>query len=495
MVEKESKWYPDIVREVDMTRDRKKFSRNPVDSCLPIIEGRMVQSHHFGAKIYISGTGRTAVWVPVAKGRFMIVPQFWIKETSINKKVAERSKMARAGFCDIAGQTNERSMMAALIPPRTVCGNKVPTITFPNDPSLNRLLLWIGIVNSFPFDWMLRRVLTTTVNYFLLLSLPLPHLDLNEFNSRHIIKAVEVLNNMISGRQEFNGWKNAELRVNIDIAVLTAYGLRYEDLVVMLDDFPLLDRGQPSIRNEKVSTITCDYLLLVAAKHFGKNIDEDLQARVDEAKSVGAVPYIPSEMATVEMNNAGKRNMTTGQTNGPRGIKRIVYKEIVEGDRLKFEAMSNHDASAGGGARDLRFRPYDQFRLAFERMLPHNNHGILEGQFNWIEGDRHISREAYYHPPTNSRPNEGRISNIDKYLPGNMLPDAREGIAILLIIQRDDDTVWISFTTENSLKNDSRWNPQVSQTILGCLCARRRQNVSAAGYVDFETGGSFCNGQ
>ncbi|OME28903.1 hypothetical protein BSK63_23625 [Paenibacillus odorifer] len=302
---KDSKWYPEIVREVDMTSDKRKFLRRATDSSLPVIEGRMVQAHHFGAKMYISGTGRTAVWAPVAKGRSMLVPQFWIKETSVNKKTAEKSRMLRAGFCDIAGQTNERSMMAALIPSNTVCGNKVPTITFPNDASRNRLLLWIGIVNSFPFDWMLRRVLTTTVNYFLLLSLPLPQLELNDLTGRHIIKSVETLHNMISGSLRFNGWKNAELRANIDIAVLTAYDLRYEDLVVMLDDFPLLDRGQPPILGESVSTITIDYLLLNAAKHFGKPF-ADLQERVDVAKSVGAVPYIPSEMATVEMNNTGE---------------------------------------------------------------------------------------------------------------------------------------------------------------------------------------------
>lgn len=186
--------------------------------------------------------------------------------------------------------------------------------------------------------------------------------------------------------------------------------------------------------------------------------------------------------------------MTTVKGNGPGGIKRIIYKEIVKGDRLKFEAISNHDASVGGGARDLRFSPFDQFRLAFEKMLPTENGGILEGRFNWIEGKTHVSKEAYFHSPTYARPNEGRIANIDKFLPGNMLPDESEGNTILLIIQRDDDSVWISFTTDNSLRNDT-WHLVVSQTILGCLRARRRYNTSAAGYIDFETGGSYCNGR
>ena len=63
--------------------------------------------------------------------------------------------------------------MASLIPAGVVCGNKVPNDPFPWDPSEERLLVWVSIANSFAFDWMLRRVLTTTVNYFLLQSVPM----------------------------------------------------------------------------------------------------------------------------------------------------------------------------------------------------------------------------------------------------------------------------------------------------------------------------------
>lgn len=301
----DSRWYPEIVREVDMTNDRKNFIKSAADSALAVVEGRMVQAHHIGAKMYISGTGRSASWAPVAKGKFVIAPQFWIKRKDLSKKASERSEILRAGFCDIAGQTNERSMMASLIPPKTVCGNKVPTITFPNDLAPNRLILWIGIVNSFPFDWMLRRVLTTTVNYFLLLSLYLPRLEPDDLPGRYIFKSVETLHKMNFGSIKFNNWKNAELRANIDIAVLTSYGLGYEELVVMLNDFPLLDRGQPPIIGESTSSVTRDFLLLNAAKHFGQPF-QLLQERVEFAKFTGAVPYIPSEMSTVELNNLGE---------------------------------------------------------------------------------------------------------------------------------------------------------------------------------------------
>lgn len=65
-------------------------------------------------------------------------------------------------------------MLAALIPAGVVCGNKVPTVCFPDDPTEDRLFLWLAIVNSIPFDWLLRRVLTTTINDFVLLSIALP---------------------------------------------------------------------------------------------------------------------------------------------------------------------------------------------------------------------------------------------------------------------------------------------------------------------------------
>ncbi|MDB5083773.1 MAG: Type restriction enzyme methylase subunit, partial [Bacilli bacterium] len=265
----ESKWYPEFFREVDMSRQRTQFLRNPKAADLPVIEGRMIQAHRFGAKMYLSGSGRRAIWSHTPKGKTAVVPQFWIEPNNLSPKAAQRTKMLRAGFCDIAGQTNERSMMAALIPPGVVCGNKVPTLIFPNEQSESRLLLWLGIVNSLPYDWMLRRVLTTTVNYFMLLGLPLPKLEPEDLPGRYIVNESKELHGMNSQGTSFDQWRNAELRANIDIAVLVAFGLGYKELSLMLEDFPLLDRGQPPIFGEVSSTITRDYLMLCAAKRFG----------------------------------------------------------------------------------------------------------------------------------------------------------------------------------------------------------------------------------
>lgn len=299
---KDSNWYPEIVREVDMTRERAHFLQKHRSDALPVVEGRMVQLHRFGAKAYESGTGRRAIWSKMPMGDSKIVPQFWIKKSSLGANILERCQSQRAGFCDIAGQTNERSMTAALIPAGVVCGNKVPTIIFPNDRSENRLLLWIGIVNTIPFDWLIRRVLTTTVNYFLLLSLPFPKIEPESLAGRRLADAVRKMSELDFSGTGFDYWLMAKLRANADLSVLVAYGLGYEDLELMLRDFPLLDRGQPAIDGEDKSTITRDYLLLHAAKRFQRTT-KDLEMRVAAAQQVGAQPYVPSELVAAGSAN------------------------------------------------------------------------------------------------------------------------------------------------------------------------------------------------
>lgn len=178
----------------------------------------------------------------------------------------------------------------------------------------------------------------------------------------------------------------------------------------------------------------------------------------------------------------------------PRGIARIVYKEILDGDRRKFEARS-HNSKTGGGARDLRFSPYKKFLSVFEKMLPEKNaKGICVGHFYWIENGEEKSSDAYFYPPNAARQTEGRVANVDKRLPKHMLPPKEDGTAILLLIQEDDQRVWPEFVTEQSLRSED-WHPSVKELILGCLSARRPDKNAMCGYIDYVTGETYCNGR
>jgi hypothetical protein len=176
---------------------------------------------------------------------------------------------------------------------------------FPNDPTENRLFLWLAIVNSLPFDWALRRIVTTTVNYFLLNSVPFPKLQPDSLLGRRMVEASRKLHGIYSRTYAEDFWRAAELRAFIDIAVQTAYGLVFRDLELMLCDFPLLDRGQPPIDGEERSTVTRDFLLFHASMRF-KERSGQYADRLRAAREVGAVPYIPSEFTAVEVDNASE---------------------------------------------------------------------------------------------------------------------------------------------------------------------------------------------
>ena len=295
----ESRWYPDLCREVDMTHGRRYFRTTPAPGCVPVIEGRMVQPHRLGCKSYVSGEGRSAVWLNLPPGQSTVRPQFWIPVADLGAQAGERTQRARAGFCDITGQTNERSMMAALIPPNTVCGNKVPTIEFPNDSSEERILLWLAIVNSFPFDWMLRRIVTTTVNYFVLRSLKLPAIQIDSLPARRLIEIAKRLFELdASAQTSFETcWNIARLKAEADVIVTNAYGCTEADLQLMLQDFPLIDRGQPCLQDETRSSVTSDLLLHEWSRRKRKK-STVASKRLAKAMKLGAIAYLSSEFVS-----------------------------------------------------------------------------------------------------------------------------------------------------------------------------------------------------
>lgn len=297
-----SQWQAEFCRELDMTNDRPSFLSKRSPGTMPVIEGRQLNQHRFGVKGYVSGSGRSAVWSSFQVGSSRVASQFYIPRAACSERALARSGQVRAGFCDIAGQTNERSMMAALVPAGVACGNKVPTVLFPNDPSEDRLLVWLAIVNSFTFDWMLRRVLTTTINYFVLQGIPLPNIAKGGVPWRRIVGHTKELVKLDSAGANDKNWQRIGwLRTQIDIEVALAYGATLDDLTLMLDDFPLLDRAQASLPNEKRSTFTRDMLLAAASKRLrsSRGPKQRWAKRVDAATLIGAYAYIPSEIGVL----------------------------------------------------------------------------------------------------------------------------------------------------------------------------------------------------
>lgn len=161
------------MREVDMGNDNEDFGTDA--GGVPLYQGSMVTHFDHRAKAYVSGHGRSVVWeeLPFGSASKRIAPQWHLSEADLPAKIGDRWQRARIGFCDVGKPINQRTLMAALIPPGVICGDKVPTITFATD-DYRLTLLWLGVANSIALDYVVRKKVSLKVSFNVMDSLPLP---------------------------------------------------------------------------------------------------------------------------------------------------------------------------------------------------------------------------------------------------------------------------------------------------------------------------------
>jgi hypothetical protein len=277
-----NRWNVKFVREVDMTnnsssflqldsltRDQNKLLCNSGQVTInglkysALFEGKMVHQFDYASKGYKGGQARTATWTSLSYGEKKILPHYCLDHSEFIKKHPQ-SSLPRAGFCDITGPKNERTVLAALIPGDVFCGNKVPTCRFDEDsPSLH--LLWIAIANSFVVDWVIRRKISTTLNFFHWMQVPFPRIspksEVGQFLSSLSGKLCILDDNQIT----YNNWvmNSVEkidfnrdrdiLRAIIDAIVAREYGLEVDEMATIFNDFPILDRGFTDTKSLKLS--------------------------------------------------------------------------------------------------------------------------------------------------------------------------------------------------------------------------------------------------
>ena len=166
--------------ELHMTNESTLFTSDGAG--IPVYEGRMVTHFDHRAKTYVSGHGNSALWREREFGDFekAVVPQWRVLRTRVPAKLGDRVDRYRIGFAGIANPRNERSVMAALIPPGAICGNAVPTIDFGWGKEW-MYLPWLAVANSFVIDALARKKLSSpNLKPYILDTLPFPRPSLEE---------------------------------------------------------------------------------------------------------------------------------------------------------------------------------------------------------------------------------------------------------------------------------------------------------------------------
>lgn len=224
----------------------------------------MVGQFDHRAKAYVAGRGRTAVWADLdfedpAKA---ISPQWRVPREAIPANVQPRIDRYRLGFCDVASPTNERTLVAALLPPGVVSGHKVPTILL-DDGSPADYLLWLAVANSLVMDYLVRRKVSLSMSYTILDSLPFPRLAGRDEATREVVQAAARLTCVSPDMYAFwdllasDGWvpnrrldtipgvvarsERADLRARLDAQIAVDwYDLTIAEIETVLADFKAL---------------------------------------------------------------------------------------------------------------------------------------------------------------------------------------------------------------------------------------------------------------
>lgn len=85
----------------------------------------------------------------------------------------------RIAFRDTTNRTNQRTVIACLVPPKVFIGNQAPYLLWPRGDEKDQAFL-LGVLCSIPLDWYARRFVETHVNYFVFNPFPVPRPDRND---------------------------------------------------------------------------------------------------------------------------------------------------------------------------------------------------------------------------------------------------------------------------------------------------------------------------
>jgi len=239
-------WNIRFTREFDITNDRGLF--NATKQGLPLYEGKLF--HQFDS--------------------FYAEPSYWLLEEPARERLIEKYRTnesdldylkPRLAFRGISNRSNERTLIAAILPPRVFSEGRTATTVIQQNTTIIEQLFVASCLNSFVLDWVLRHKVAKNINMFFLYQLPLPRLT---SGTPYFDAIVPRAARLTCTRDEFadlwhdvtgEDWNDSSgatdsverqrLRNEIDAIVAHLYGLGRSDFDHILGTFPLVFPDTP----------------------------------------------------------------------------------------------------------------------------------------------------------------------------------------------------------------------------------------------------------
>ena len=234
----------DIPVGIVLSRNAGEWMREKdiISLALPLYQGIMLRRFVPSARGWISGTGLGAKWDYRDRDYASWNPQFLIKPDAERRGQGKspRQELAKIGYREVARSIEPRTFTSSLLPPFP-CGNKVPVLRLGNDTA-GGMTNFVAVVNSFAFDWIVRRRLgAATLNWFVLAESAVPRAEAIP-DLTGIVGALNLSapvfgawwtardRGVESGRAALSEGERVRLMTMIDAVSAAAYGLDSSDV-------------------------------------------------------------------------------------------------------------------------------------------------------------------------------------------------------------------------------------------------------------------------
>ncbi len=298
-----------LSREAHMTDDAGRFT--PVTSLLepgrPATDRSAVERLHRDGYLVLH-EGKT---IHQFTDRWDTAPRYVIalRELAGRPQFVENARYFRLACREIARSTDERTAIAAVLPPGVICGHTINVERRPSQRPNAAALTVVAVMNSFALDWLLRQKAAAHVSLYILTELPIPPLSAiaDRFLAHTSLRLscnhrgfLPLWREQLSEASKPCSWpavttedRRWRLRAAMDAVIANAYGLGRADYEHILESF--------SHRSFRPATELClaafEELTVMGLEAFCRNRD----------------PYFDIPLATAPAQPAINLNAVSGR--------------------------------------------------------------------------------------------------------------------------------------------------------------------------------------
>lgn len=190
-----------------------------------------------------------AVYEGKSMNQFRIFPNkvvYKVERRSIEEKVGSLYKKYRIGLRAVASATNQRTLIATLLPPNVTSTQSLQTQRNVEQTPIEMQLFYLGFINSYPLDFILRQLISMAVNLIYLQQLPLPKMkEIKDYSnivqiSKELLKENKGyytdLDKLVPGN-DYTGKSHEELIAELNARVMLDFDLTRDEVITLMHTF------------------------------------------------------------------------------------------------------------------------------------------------------------------------------------------------------------------------------------------------------------------